>query len=140
MQLLLRLRDHPETKLKTLLFTKNDGFSSKCSLRAKPREEGKRTVWIDGKTDARSVDYSVQRVYDTAFNIGNAPKTILPGRRYGTRRKKRENERERVPPLEYTADGCGSSLLCLDAVYNRLFLAYKLIFLPFLFVSLSVDV
>lgn len=72
-----------------------------------------------GKTDARSVDYSVQCVYDTAFNIGNVPKTILPGRRYGTRTKKRRNERrgererERDPPLEYTADG--SSLLCLDA-------------------------
>lgn len=76
---LIRLRALLKTKIDMLLFMRNDRFSNKRSLRGKPAEEGKRTVWIDGKTDARSVNYSVQCVYDTAFNLGPEPKTFLPG-------------------------------------------------------------
>lgn len=83
MQTLIRLHALLKTKIEMLLFKKNDRFSNKRSLRGKPGEEGKRTVWIDGKTDARSVNYSVQCVCDTAFNIGPEPKTFLPGRQSG---------------------------------------------------------
>ncbi len=76
MQALIRLQAPLKTKIEMLLFNKNDRFSNKCSLRGKRGEEGKGTVWIDGKTDARSVTYSVQCVYDTAFKVGPEPETI----------------------------------------------------------------
>lgn len=70
-------------------------------------------MWIDGKTDARSVNYSVQCVYDPAFNIGPEPKTFLPGRQSGHTaliwRTKKKAARERNAEgflLLSTADGC----------------------------------
>lgn len=112
MQPLIRLQAVLKTKIE-LLFKKNDRFSNKCSLRGKPGEEGKRTVQIDGKTDARSVNYSVQCVYDTSFNLGPEPKTSLPGRQSGPycthteseEKKERERNAEGFLLLS-TADGC----------------------------------
>lgn len=94
MQALIRLQALLKTKIEMLLFKKNDRFSNKCSLRGKPGEEGKGTVWIDGETDARSVNYSVQCVYDTAFKVGPEPKTFSPiARAWRKRRRGKEMQK-----------------------------------------------
>lgn len=102
-----------KTKIEVLLFKKNDRFGNKCSLTGKPGEEGTGTVWIDGKTDARSVNYSAQCVYDIPFKVGPEPKTFLPiarvdltALRWRMEKKKARERNAKGFLLLSKADGC----------------------------------